>query len=108
MTSTLSKAPSHPSGPVIVCYKEQESIRASTESLFLSVRGRRDVVSGEAQVSQLMWHLVVAVLSLKGQLDSAAIASLSPNGPFRLGDSVIHITHCPEWAMMHECFADKE
>ena len=50
-------------------HKRQDSIRVHIESLFLAVRGRRDPVTGEWQVFQLMWHLVAAVLSLKGRLD---------------------------------------
>lgn len=65
-------------------------------------------VTGEAQVSQLMWHLVAAVLSLKGRLDSAAIALMSPRAPFRVGNTVIRVTHVPEWPLMHECFAESD
>lgn len=104
MPSDLIQRP----GPIRIRYKRQESIRTQIESLFLAVRGKKDPVSGEAQVSRLMWHLVAAVLSLKGRLDSDAITSISPGGAFRVGNSVIHVTYCPEWPLMHECFAESD
>jgi hypothetical protein len=97
----------HPS-PIRIRYKRQEAIRTQIESLFLAVRGKKYPVSGEALVSRLMRHLVAAVLSLKGRLDLDAIASMSPSDAFRVGNSVIHITYCPEWPLMHECFAESD
>lgn len=89
-------------------HTRQDSIRAHIEFLFLAVRGRRDPVTGEWQVFQLMWHLVAAVLSLKGRLDQNAISLMSAGSAFRVGNTVIHVTHCPEWPLMHECFAESD
>ena len=104
MTSDLTQGP----GPIRIRYKRQESIRTQIESLFLAVRRKKDPVSGEAQISRLMWHLVAAVLSLKGRLDFDAITSMSPSDAFRLGTSVIHVAYCPDWPLMHECFAESD
>lgn len=105
MTPGITKNSSYGSGLVSIRYKRQDSISTHIESLFHAVRGKRDPVTGEAQVSLMMWHLVAAVLSLRGQLDSDAMVSISPSGAFRVGNSVIHVTHCPDWRLMRECFA---
>jgi hypothetical protein len=104
MTSARFQSP----GPIRIRYKRQDSFRTQIESLFLAVRGKKDPVTDEALVSRLMWHLVAAVLSLKGRLDSDAITSMSPSDAFRVGNSVIHVTYCPAWPMMHECFAESD
>lgn len=98
----------HRPGAITLSYSSGDSIRAKIESLFLGVRGRRDPVSGEPRVSQVMWHLVAAVMSLKGRLDSDAIARMSPGDAFRTGNTVIHVTFCPEWPLMHQCFAEND
>jgi hypothetical protein len=89
-------------------HKPQESIRTHIEFLLVSVRGRKDPVTGDAQVSRLMWHMVAAVLSLRGRLDSEAIASMSSGGIFRFGNTVIQVTHSPDWPLMHVCFAESD
>lgn len=89
-------------------HKRQDSIRVHIESLFLAVRGRRDPLTGEWQVFQLMWHLVAAVLSLKGRLDQNTISLMSAGSAFRIGNTVIHVTNCPDWPLMHECFAESD
>jgi Domain of unknown function (DUF4928) len=91
-----------------ILHKPQESFRTHIESLLVSVRGKKDPVTGDAQVSRLMWHFVAAVMSLKGRLDSDAMASLSPCSAFRVGNSSVHVTHCPAWPLMHACFVESD
>ncbi len=86
----------------------QDSIRSHVESVFLAVRGMEDPVTGEWQGLHLMRHLVAAVLSLKGRLDHDAVVSMTSGSPVRIGNVVIHVTHCPEWPLMHECFAESD
>lgn len=89
-------------------HERQDSIRSHIDSLHVAVRGRLDPVTGETQVSNMMWHLVAAVLSMKRLFDSDAIASMPARSALRIGDSVIHVTHGPEWPLMHQCFAESD
>lgn len=108
MTSHLTRNPSPAPSALKIRYKRQDSIRAHLESLFLALRGRKDPITGEARISQVMWHLVAAVLSIKGWLGSDAIASMQAWDAFRVGNSVIHVTLGPEWPLMRECFAESD
>jgi len=108
MTSNLPKTNRRRTGPIKIRHKPQESICVHIECLFLAVRGKKDTVTGEWQSLQLMRHLVAAVLSLKGSIDQDAVVSISAGSAFRIGNTVIHVTHCPEWPLMHECFAESD
>jgi hypothetical protein len=108
MTSNLTKAHRRRTGPIKIRHKRQESIRAHIESLFLAVSGWKDPVTSEWQGLQLMKHLCAAVLSLKGRLDHDAVVSMSAGSVSRIGNTVIHVTHCPAWPLMHECFAESD
>jgi hypothetical protein len=108
MTTQLTRPPSPPPSALKIRYKRQDSIRAHFESLFLDLRGRRDPITGEAQTSQVMWHLVAAVLSIKGYLSSDPTAPMLVGDELRIGNTVIHVTHCPEWPLMHECFSESD
>jgi hypothetical protein len=55
-----------------------------------------------------MKHLCAAVLSLKGRLDHDAVVSMSAGSVSRTGNTVIHVTHCPAWPLMHECLAESD
>ena len=105
----MNPSPSiRPSTGVRIHLERQDSIGTHIESLLVAVRGGRDPVMGEAQVSLLMWHLVAAVLMMKGLLNEDAIATIPALSPLRVGNTVIHITQCPEWPLMHQCFADSD
>jgi len=108
MTSQLTGTPSPPPTALKIFYNRQESIRAHFESLFFDLRGRKDPIMGEAQISQVMWHLVAAVLSMKGYLNSEATAPMRAGDGLRVGKTVIHVTDCPEWPLIHECFAESD
>jgi hypothetical protein len=108
MSSNLTKTLRRQNGPMKIRHKRQDSIRVHIESLFLAVRRRKDSVTGEWQGLQLMRHLVAAVLSLKGRLDHDAVVSMTSGSAVRIGNTVIHVTHCPEWPLMHECFAESD
>jgi Domain of unknown function (DUF4928) len=108
MTANPTRNPRRRISPIKIRHKRQESIRFHIESLFLAVRGKKHAVTGEWQGLQLMRHLVAAVLSLKGRLDHDAVVSMSAGSASCIGNTVIHVTHCPEWPLMHECFAESD
>jgi hypothetical protein len=108
MTSNSMKNTYCRNGHIKIRHERRDSIRSHIESLFLAVRGRQDSATGEWHCLQLMRHLAAAVLSLKGRLDHEAIVSMTSGSPVRLGNTVIHITHCPEWPLMQECFAESD
>lgn len=85
-----------PSAGLIIHLERQDSIGTQIESLHVALRGVRDPITGAAQVSLLMWHLVAAVLMVKGLLDEDAITTIPALSPLRVGNTVIHVTHCPE------------
>jgi hypothetical protein len=108
MTSQRTRTPSPSPSALKIRYKRQDSIYSQFQSLFLDLRGRRDPITGETQISQVIWHLVAAVLSIKGYLSSDPTAPMREGDGLRVGNTVIHVTHCPEWPLMHECFAESD
>jgi hypothetical protein len=107
--TSMSVTPATPqSNGLKIRHQRKDSIRSHIESVFLAVRGMKDPVTGEWQGLHLMRHLVAAVLSLKGRFDHDAVVSMTSGSPVRNGNVVIRVTHCPEWPLMHECFAESD
>ncbi len=45
---------------------------------------------------------------MKGLLDDDGFATMPSRSAFRVGNTVIHVTNCPEWPLMHQCFAESD
>jgi len=106
----MTSLPSSPSASYALKIRHirRNSIRSHIDALLITARGRRDPITGESQLPLIMWHLVTAVLMMRGSLDHAAIASLSPQSAIRIGNTIIHVTNCPEWPLLHQCFAESD
>lgn len=107
MTSLPPNSPSAPNS-LKIRHVRQNSIRSHIDALLITARGRRDPITGESQLPLIMWHLVAAVLRMRGRLDHAAIASRPPESAIRIGNAIIHVTNCPEWPLLHQCFAESD
>lgn len=107
MTS-LTTRPSYSGDPLRIRHVRSNSIRYHFDALLVSARGRRHPITRESQVPLIMWHLVAAVLLMKGRISLNAIAAMPPQTDFRLGNSVIHITNCPEWPLLLQCFEESD
>ena len=106
MTSTNPTKPAQSATPVRTRFISQNSIRSQIEALLISARDVRDPITGESQVSVMMWHIVAAVMTMKEALDHDVIGAMSAQSAIRVGNTVIHVTTSPDWPLLDQCIAD--